>query len=758
MCYTRFDSNYTHTNPRRPIFIFEWMGDWMPAAREFKSLALFAGLVMFPATLFIGATFPLAVRILSNDERDASYSSGRVYAWNTAGAIAGAIAAGFVMIPVFGFEGTMRFAALVNLALATWVAAALSRRTIPATAVTGALLLATVFVYWPDRPDALINRSLFFISDDSNTSELFFGVGRTSTVLLYDKGSYFELRTNGLPEATIPARGASPFTHTQRWLGGLPAIARPDAESMLVVGFGGGVALEGVPGSIRQVDVIELEPEIISANAVLSPQRDVDPLSDQRMQLIFNDARNALRLTDKRYDIIVSQPSHPWTAGASHLFTREFISLARSRLQPDGVLLQWMNAEFIDEFLFRGLAATLLAEFSNVRLYHPSPGVLLFLASEGALDLELNAARTGRPFDEYAEHYATMGINGMHDVLAALALDEHGLRAFSVEGVIITDDRNMMATRSRSFADGLGVDQILNLLRPHDPLLQPGNWIYRDLLPDVDIPYIGLRMLYEGMYRRVGMFEQALTSVPEYAADAHVLRALALRNSGAAERMGTDLEAALAREPQNMQALFLSLTGKFDDIEKGIAQASDLAVVAQLQGSAASVVEARRLQFQGDWEGLANLESDLLDASPSDLWYTQAMLLRARWRIEIAELQAEQQKILAAQALRLIDRVTSINSDTDVYLNRAKAAILLGDRDVLIDSAWTVVNEIWRQRNDAWDGYSELSSSDYAYMYRAAEYLGSELEADDLGPANRDEETLLTNLQRIMNELSQYAG
>ena len=43
-------------------------------------------------------------------------------------------------------------------------------------------------------------------------------------------------------------------------------------------------------------------------------------------------------------------------------------------------------------------------------------------------------------------------------------------------------------------------------------------------------------------------------------------------------------------------------------------------------------------------------------------------------------------------------------------------------------------------------------------MYRAAEYLGSELEADDLGPANRDEEILLTNLQRIMNELSQYAG
>ena len=83
----------------------------------------------------------------------------------------------------------------------------------------------------------------------------------------------------------------------------------------------------GVPPSVRHVDVIELEPKVIEANAATRKYRKFDPLSDPRVNVITNDARGALSLTDKRYDAIVSQPSHPWTAGASHLYTREFMQL-----------------------------------------------------------------------------------------------------------------------------------------------------------------------------------------------------------------------------------------------------------------------------------------------------------------------------------------------------------------------------------------------------------------------------------------------
>ncbi|MCY3732351.1 MAG: fused MFS/spermidine synthase, partial [Rhodospirillaceae bacterium] len=212
--------------------------------------------------------------------------------------------------------------------------------------------------------------------------EVYYGVGRTSTVMMVAQDGYFYLRTNGLPEASIPARGSPPVQDPEKWLTALPVAARPDTRDMLVIGFGGGVALEGVPPSIDRIDVVELEPEVIAANRRLQGARNIDPLEDPRFNVIINDARNALHLTDKTYGAIVSQPSHPWTAGASHLFTREFVADAKRHLHDGGVFVQWMNSEFVEERLLRTLAATLLAEFVNVRLYHPSAQVLAFLASD----------------------------------------------------------------------------------------------------------------------------------------------------------------------------------------------------------------------------------------------------------------------------------------------------------------------------------------------------------------------------------------
>ena len=156
---------------------------------------------------------------------------------------------------------------------------------------------------------------------------------------------------------------------------------------------------------MASVDAVELEPEVIEANRLVSSMRDVDPLADPGINIVINDARNALRLTRKSYDAIVSQPSHPWTAGASHLFTREFAADVRSHLNEGGVFLQWMNGEFVDEPLLRTLAATLLAEFQYVRLYRPSLRVLMFLASDAPLDVELALARTGRPIADDVMHF-----------------------------------------------------------------------------------------------------------------------------------------------------------------------------------------------------------------------------------------------------------------------------------------------------------------------------------------------------------------
>ena len=81
-----------------------------------------------------------------------------------------------------------------------------------------------------------------------------------------------------------------------RWLTLLPAIVRPEASDLLVIGLGGGVALEEVPRSVERIDVVELEPEVVEANRLLADQRRRDPLADPRTRVIVNDARSALLL------------------------------------------------------------------------------------------------------------------------------------------------------------------------------------------------------------------------------------------------------------------------------------------------------------------------------------------------------------------------------------------------------------------------------------------------------------------------------
>ena len=138
------------------IGVYAWMGPLIPDAPDTWSLALFAVAVMLPATIFIGATLPLSVRVLARDESEATSGTARIYAWNTVGAIIGAILAGFFLIPGLGFEGAIRLAVGVNFVLALWAAICVARPSpIPVT-VACAGIAAVLVLYSPERPRAVV--------------------------------------------------------------------------------------------------------------------------------------------------------------------------------------------------------------------------------------------------------------------------------------------------------------------------------------------------------------------------------------------------------------------------------------------------------------------------------------------------------------------------------------------------------------------------------------------------------------------------
>ncbi|MEO2017869.1 MAG: fused MFS/spermidine synthase, partial [Fuerstiella sp.] len=459
--------------------VIDWLPEWRVATGSSNFVdpiqnALRCSLILLPSTLCIGATFPFAVRAVSDDPNQAAANSARVYSWNTIGGVGGALLAAFLVIPELGFSGAARLAVVTNLALATGTLYLL----VPdiARRVGLAVVLITIgLVYQPGPPLHILGSSPFSAAVNL-TPPVYLGIGRSSTVRVARMSPQtWSLTNSGLSEAGFASRGAPPAREAHLWLSALPTIARPQAESMLVIGFGSGTVVQTIPDFIKEIDVIELEPLVIEASRRMADRRAYDPLSDPRINIINNDARGALALTDRKYDIIVSQPSHPWTAGASHLYTREFLEMVSDHLQPDGIFLQWMGTYLIDDALFQIVGQTVLDVFPHVRMYQPLGAELMFLASHSEIHPERQLAGIGKPPEEFPELYQRIGLTGTCDLVAALMMNTDALRRAVGDAPVNTDDHNRLAFGTSHHEDTKKNIALDDLLRSHDMLLDPAS-------------------------------------------------------------------------------------------------------------------------------------------------------------------------------------------------------------------------------------------------------------------------------------------
>jgi spermidine synthase len=611
--------------------------------------ALIAALVLFPAALCIGAVFPFAVRLLARHESHAASAAARVYAWNTLGAISGALASGFLLLPALQFAGSMRLAGFVNLALAA-TAAVLARprmRGVIAVALCG---LAALLVQRPETPWRVLRHSQTRTSAVSGEIA-YYGVGRSSTVILFQQPTGWRLTTNGQPESRIDRAGPAKDQYpTARWLAMLPVLLRPEIRSMLMIGLGGGLSLEAVPSSIASIDVIELEREVVRAHEVLETLRGSSPLSDPRARIVVNDARGALALTNARFDAIVSQPSHPWTAGASHLYTREFFELASKHLEPGGVFVQWIGLAFVDEGLLRSLVATLLEVFPHVGLYRPVPGAVLFAASDTALDPTKTAARAlaAAPAD-----FARFGLRTVEDVAASWALETSGASRFSRGAAINTDDRNGLATRSaKLMGRAIRARVVTQLMLDDDPLG----------VTEAELDHVYLVRRLAANFPHARGVHLAETISDPVARMTTLGWAMSRQNP---RRAAVHFRSALERDPTDQSARFGFLRTRRVALEANDPSLTESAGL--LEGAAGAVVAGWRHLARRDWTALRALEPELAGAQLLEPAQPDAERLRVLWRVESGDPE------LRTEAVEIAHQILLASSQVEDLMLGARA-------------------------------------------------------------------------------------
>jgi len=315
--------------------------------------------VILPAACLWGASFPLALAAAASPGQDGGRLVGKVYASNTVGAIVGAVGFSLILIPAIGTQQAQRLMIGLSVAAALVVFAplvrlfredAVSRRAPQPSAIRTAGVVSLAFsvglaalLAWsvPQTPWELIAYGRYLPTKTLNARVLYAGEGMNASVAVTElEGGTRNFHISGRVEASSD----STDMRIERMLGHIPGLFHSDPRSVLVVGCGAGVTAGTfvLYPSVKRIVICEIEPLIPRVVARYFGPENYDVLDDPRVEVVFDDARHYILTTKEKFDIITTDPIHPWIKGSATLYSKEFFDVCKRHLNPDGIVALWV--------------------------------------------------------------------------------------------------------------------------------------------------------------------------------------------------------------------------------------------------------------------------------------------------------------------------------------------------------------------------------------------------------------------------------
>jgi spermidine synthase len=429
---------------------------------------------IFPATLFWGASFPLALASVVAPGDDPARAAGRVYAINTAGSIVGSLTFSLWFIPTIGSRQSQQIliaiAVLAAILAGASVSGYASRKARLAALTVAAVLLgwglaATVQdVPWEviayGRRIAPIIRAFDLYDRANPTKVLFRGEGVNSSVLIAERAGQRHFYVSGKAEAST----AILDMRLERMMGHVPALIHPSPKSVLVVGFGAGVTAGSFTRypELDKLVICELEPYIPPASTQYFGKENYDVLHNTHTRMVYDDARHYIFTTREKFDVITTDPIHPWVKGTSVLYSKEYYELVKQHLNPDGVVAQWLPIYDSDPDTIKTELATFFAVFPEGTIWSNNLNgdgfdlVLLGRARPGPINVDALQARLDRP--DFAPVVASLGDVGFHSAIELLAT--YAGRARELEPVFGQAQINRDLNMRLQYIAGLGLNSM----------------------------------------------------------------------------------------------------------------------------------------------------------------------------------------------------------------------------------------------------------------------------------------------------------
>ncbi len=397
---------------------------------------------IFPFTVLMGMCLPVAGKICTTSYRETGKGIGITYFADTIGCIAGALAAGFLLIPAFGTLVSLRSLAIGNLAIGALALACTGTaggpfRFSPKRALTLAVLTALVAV--------VAGRSIpndtftdVFTAPGSRLAYVNEDVGGTVTIEQYK--DYKTISINGINVAGTDLT----FETTQKLQAHLALLLHPNPRRVMQIGFGsGGTAWSISTHPVAQIDCVEITAAMLKAREQMQ-EVNHGILRDPRVHVFIDDARSYMLKSKAGYDAILSDSIHPRRAGNGTLYSVDYFRLCKARLNRGGIFSAWLPIYGLSLEDYRVTVRSLKEVFPHVYLFHTPVGRnewTIILGTLEPLRIDLDSIRRKLAQPAVRDDLSAIFINREQDVLDCFLLGDRTLdRLIGTSRVLNTDD------------------------------------------------------------------------------------------------------------------------------------------------------------------------------------------------------------------------------------------------------------------------------------------------------------------------------
>lgn len=406
------------------------------------------GVLGLPAA-WIGSVLPLLIRTQGGLGLVLGKDVGRLLTWNTLGAVAGTLLTGFLIMPGVGLRNAFGILAAALSGVA-WVIARRQRWRAGSLGAAGAVILAGLLPFvggegWRHVMSSGVFRAREIEFNGELMSQrkklvklLFYEDAADATVSVEESngplGLERSLRINGKVDAT-----SGMDLSTQLLCAHLPMLMKPDARDVFVLGLGSGVTAGALlMHPVEHVTVAEnCAPVVRSARYFENWNRRV--VENPRARIWQEDARTVLKLRSQLYDVIINEPSNPWTVGVGSVFSQEYYALAASRLKPGGLVVQWFHVYEMQDGIVGLVLRTFGSVFPYVEVWDAAAGDILLIGSLQPWRSDADLFRPGFKTEAVRSDLAGIGIHSAEQLLARQLASQRTGFAIAGDGPVESD-------------------------------------------------------------------------------------------------------------------------------------------------------------------------------------------------------------------------------------------------------------------------------------------------------------------------------